>query len=363
MGLKGTLGVTAYDRRGILRPDAFHTEAVDIAAPGTEIRGLDLNGGYRYLNGTSGATAHVTGLVALLRAKFASMFLTLSQEDAENLLAIGAGGVKNNLYGWGRANLSATLNLLEIPYVFKQATSAGPFAVVETVDIPNFEVNGPFDVNVPPTGSKKYWARRTKWRTPVTFDFSSAPKPIRAVSAWGRGALCVGYDDSNPNTAYGSCVPTNITTTGCDIVTYQYELRECVGPNCDPGAVVGTYPTGALHVAYSYLGFPDVATSVGPEDLVDAAFSGLDLRMRSVASAERAIVELALGFDSDVHVRVYDVSGRLVRDLHRGRMPRGLHEISWALTTNAGAKVAAGVYFVRADGNWLSASTKFVVVK
>ncbi|ACB75325.1 S8 family serine peptidase [Opitutus terrae] len=41
--------------------------SVDLGAPGTRIRGLSLNGGYRYGNGTSSAVPHVAGVAALLR--------------------------------------------------------------------------------------------------------------------------------------------------------------------------------------------------------------------------------------------------------------------------------------------------------
>lgn len=211
-------------------------------------------------------------------------------------------------------------------------------------DIPNFLVFVPLDGNTPPTvPANFYWARRTKWRAHVEFDLSEATKPIVAVKAWGRGAASVGFNADNPSFAYGWCGATNVTATGCDLDTYQYEIRECSGPSCAPGQVVGVFPaTAALHVEYSFLGFPDVATSIGSEDAVDGISAPLTLTVVAGSASERALVKLGLGGAAITRVAVYNVAGRRVRTLHDGTMPRGLHEISWGLTDEHGAR-AIGV--------------------
>jgi flagellar hook assembly protein FlgD len=48
-----------------------------------------------------------------------------------------------------------------------------------------------------------------------------------------------------------------------------------------------------------------------------------------------------------VRVDVYDVSGRRIRSLARGRFPAGTHTISWDGRGEDGRPVPAGVYFLR----------------
>jgi hypothetical protein len=49
---------------------------------------------------------------------------------------------------------------------------------------------------------------------------------------------------------------------------------------------------------------------------------------------------------ASVDARITDVSGRLVRSLFSGSLPRGSHEIDWDGHDEAGMRVPAGLYFV-----------------
>jgi hypothetical protein len=55
----------------------------------------------------------------------------------------------------------------------------------------------------------------------------------------------------------------------------------------------------------------------------------------------------ALDRASTVQLRVYDVSGRLVRDFGLGTQPAGPVEVQWNGTDDSGRPVASGVYLVR----------------
>ena len=62
-------------------------------------------------------------------------------------------------------------------------------------------------------------------------------------------------------------------------------------------------------------------------------------------------------------VRVYDATGRLVRDLHDGDAAPGLLRMAWDGTDNAGGRVATGVYLVRAEAGGEVVTTKVSLVK
>lgn len=61
--------------------------------------------------------------------------------------------------------------------------------------------------------------------------------------------------------------------------------------------------------------------------------------------SKSSVIAFALSAESPFAVNIYDVSGRLVRDLAEGVLPAGEHEIRWDGTDRSGNRVASGVYF------------------
>jgi hypothetical protein len=61
----------------------------------------------------------------------------------------------------------------------------------------------------------------------------------------------------------------------------------------------------------------------------------------------RTTISFALRDGGDAQVLIYDVSGRLVRALLRGRYPAGPHSVDWDGRDEAGVRVASGLYFAR----------------
>ncbi|KPJ74216.1 hypothetical protein AMJ52_01475 [candidate division TA06 bacterium DG_78] len=94
----------------------------DISAPGVNVRSATKNGGYASYQGTSMATPHVCGAVALLCQKNRA----ITPEELYNLItnnpdepAQGA-PYPNNTYGWGRLNIYKALQAtpeMDIPYL------------------------------------------------------------------------------------------------------------------------------------------------------------------------------------------------------------------------------------------------------
>ncbi len=64
-----------------------------------------------------------------------------------------------------------------------------------------------------------------------------------------------------------------------------------------------------------------------------------------------------------VSLRVYDVSGRLVRTLVDGELPPGRHSSRWDGRDDAGTPVASGVYFYMLDAPGFSARGKGIVLR
>jgi hypothetical protein len=90
----------------------------DIAAPGVAVRSAWLNGGYRLLNGTSMATPHVSGAVALLWAEAPSLIgnvdatRDLLNQTARDVDDTHCGGTPeaNNVWGHGKLDIMAAVD-------------------------------------------------------------------------------------------------------------------------------------------------------------------------------------------------------------------------------------------------------------
>jgi len=62
-----------------------------------------------------------------------------------------------------------------------------------------------------------------------------------------------------------------------------------------------------------------------------------------------AVIQLALPKDELVNVNIYDVRGRLVRDLVKNQLlPAGRHNVIWDRRNRNGVEVGTGIYFMRA---------------
>ena len=88
-----------------------------------------------------------------------------------------------------------------------------------------------------------------------------------------------------------------------------------------------------------------------------------DLRVSSAPGISSATITYALGAAGPVSLRVYDVSGRLVRTLVSGDQPAGQHEIVWDERSNEGRRVGAGVYFIRLERGDGVSTAKTIVLR
>ena len=111
----------------------------DVSAPGVDVYSTQLGGGYTYMSGTSMATPHVAGVMALMLS--ANPELTVAQIDSiieMTALDLGA-GVKNNTYGAGRIDAyQAVLAALQLTGLEGDSQPGAPVpAVVLSAVSPN----------------------------------------------------------------------------------------------------------------------------------------------------------------------------------------------------------------------------------
>jgi hypothetical protein len=114
------------------------------------------------------------------------------------------------------------------------------------------------------------------------------------------------------------------------------------------------------HGRYEHLDGRDALPGpAGPEERATVAASAWPNPSASGASV-RFDLPAPGGFTT---VRVYDLAGRVVRELGRDDLPAGTYELTWDGRNERGATVGAGVYFFRIETGKGSVQKKVVVVR
>ncbi len=111
--------IASFSSRGPVTVDGSNRRKPDITAPGVSVRSAVRGGGYSSFNGTSMATPHVAGAIALLWS--ARPELRHQIADTENILndaavdvsstSCSSSGVPNNTYGFGRLDIKAAVDV------------------------------------------------------------------------------------------------------------------------------------------------------------------------------------------------------------------------------------------------------------
>ena len=114
--------IASFSSRGPVTVDGSNRLKPDISAPGVDIRSSVLGGGYGWKNGTSMASPHVAGAVALIwSAQPALRNHIVQTEEIINTTAVPRYStqcgdppdtVPNNVYGWGRLDVLEAVNWL-----------------------------------------------------------------------------------------------------------------------------------------------------------------------------------------------------------------------------------------------------------
>ena len=115
----GTDIIATFSSRGPVTADGSNRTKPDIAAPGTNTRSASnsCDSCYTIASGTSMATPHISGAMALLWSALPSFRHQItSSRDALNTSAVfisstqcGIAGPPNNVYGWGRIDIAAAV--------------------------------------------------------------------------------------------------------------------------------------------------------------------------------------------------------------------------------------------------------------
>ena len=77
----------------------------------------------------------------------------------------------------------------------------------------------------------------------------------------------------------------------------------------------------------------------------------------------QAQIEYSLKAPGQVDLSVYDLTGRLVREVVSGRQPAGMHKATWDGRGQDGLKAPSGIYFLRLSSPERTKTARIVVIR
>ncbi len=109
------------------------------------------------------------------------------------------------------------------------------------------------------------------------------------------------------------------------------------------------------------------ATSTGVADWTPASGPALSLAGSHPnpwrPDGGESLIGFSLNRKAEISLRIYDISGRLVRSLARGDFPAGSYEISWDGRDSRGREASSGIYFYRLQGAGQELSSRMVLIR
>lgn len=82
----------------------------------------------------------------------------------------------------------------------------------------------------------------------------------------------------------------------------------------------------------------------------------------NTTSNQSITTRFELEHPSNVSIKIYDETGRLIKTLADSQMPEGEHQITWNNSNEAGNTISAGIYILRFDAGTFSDRKKFTVI-
>jgi subtilisin family serine protease len=307
-------------------------------------------------SGTSFAAPHVTGLAGLLFS-----YAELDNDDVEQIIRLSAedkftAGF-DSLYGMGRINARAALDLLRLPNrLYNDQEVVGG-----TLQASDWQGEVTFLFPPPGVQEGRYYSFRHPVETTVTFPVTFESPP----HVWGRGVATIGDSTVGSDSTFdyvdfgmGWCGPVGtITASGCTLRTYVYSLRDSTG------AHIAWAPTDAANVKYAY----SVLGELQPTDAGELAAgeaAGLGPSLTSMSPLRLGgRFRVWLPNSTGTRLEIFDVSGRLVRLLHEGQLTAGTHDLAWDGKTASGRQASSGRYIARRRAGEQELSRKRVVLR
>ncbi len=220
----GSDTIASLSSRGPVTLDGSNRPKPDLTAPGLSVRSSVRYATYGTMSGTSMAAPHVAGAVALLWSAVPALKNQIAATEQllnDNAFHIAwtdcsSSGWPNNVYGYGRLDIKATVDAALARYTVALAPT-----VAEQVGAPGQKVSATFSITNTGTTTNSFTVTLTGARWPTI-----APEKIGPLPAGSAATLPVTV--TIPVTAFGGAADTvtvTMTSAGAPSLNAQAALR------------------------------------------------------------------------------------------------------------------------------------------
>lgn len=195
-------------------------------------------------------------------------------------------------------------------------------------------------------------------RKELVFPLSYGTTWQQTADVSGGGGITTSYEVD----AYGTVIAPNGETSECLRIKKEYDQfttvsYEFVCEDSNISASLSSLTSGGLTIASGSISVWTLASAVARDEV--AAPGGYRLTLDgSNPFSDRTRVTLHLDRSETVQMALYDMAGRLVRQLEAGRLPAGTHPVEID-----GRDLSSGTYLLRAEAGGIVRSELLVRVR
>ncbi|HEX7413430.1 MAG TPA: S8/S53 family peptidase, partial [Bacteroidia bacterium] len=340
---------------------------VDVIAPGTTALVQTTNhttDNYRQFSGTSAACPHVSGVAALMLSHVDQPYSSpnnLVIEDVENILQTSAvdktaspASVGYDDYsGWGLLDATAALTKINAPNYKIQHFGVGQN--VTSVSTSTTVLNGGnyelIQLLTPYQGLAVNTYRAYKVLVTITLNYHLSSPTDQIITAWPRYSSTVGWDITDAFNKNNWCQIISVSSTQAVLQTYVYDFFALSN-----GTSI-TDPWFPVHYSNAKVAL-SIYTQTGVSGIDKLNANNMVMGLYPNPANNSTTVNVTLSSPQKISLEVYDVQGRLVKNVANERISEGLHQYPISL-----GDISGGVYYVRLVTETSTYGKKLIVTK
>jgi hypothetical protein len=341
--------------------------SVDVIAPGTTVLVQTTNhttNDYHSFSGTSASCPEVAGVAALMLSHVdqpnpAPNNLVI--EDVETILQMSAADRSvspasvgyDDYSGWGLLDATTAMNKINTPNfkiqhfgVGQNVTSSSTQTLV--LNGGNYEL---IQLLSPYQGLPANTYRAYKVLVTITLNYNLSSPTDQIITSWPRYSSTVGWDITDAFNKNNWCQIISVSPTQAKLQTYVYDFFAL-----SDGTSI-TDPWFPVHYSAAKVAL-SIYTQTGVTGIDKLNANDMVMGLYPNPADNSTTVNVTLSNPQKISLEVYDVQGRLVKNVANERISEGTHQYPILL-----GDMADGVYYVKLITETSTYGKKLIVTK